>query len=503
MYNFASMFRTLNFYLKKIIDRFKLSAKKTKKNSLNFKIHSKKTYRKVSLLINKKPLTSVFILLFILFLLIILSNIIRKPKEEVKSSPPEKKVPVYHIGEAPKLTFSAQVDKSGVIQISSLASGVVQKIYVKEGDNVNRGNWLVSLSTNYQGGNALTLTRQLAEKQNQIVKENYPSQKDLIVKQRDLAQASHDNFTQMKDIIAKSVDDTQNLINLNNDIISTLDTNLLELEASSSANSSLILSTKQMKSQFQSANLQLNSALRNANYQIDSNNPPSILADLQKDIALKNLDIQEKALDLNKEISALQLQLAQVNEALMFPSAPIPATVQKVFVRVGQPVSPGTPLFTLSGNNNTHLTATIYISSEIANRISKLTPTEFNINGKAVRLYPTFISDEAVSGNLYSVVYNLPDDDYGNLTDKGYINAEVPIGYADTSSAVPYLPLDSIYQTQSEAFIFVEDHGQAVAKKVELGSVFGRFVQVNKGVNSGDTVILDRNIVAGDRIEEN
>lgn len=461
----------------------------------------KKNYHKGSSLVVKRPILSFFSLLGLLFLLIIIGNILRRPKPEAKPIIQTRKVEVYKIGSAPKLALQAQVEKSGVVQITSLAGGVVQKIYVEPGTQVTKGQWLVSLASNYQGGNALSLQRQIAETQNKNVEDTYPEQSDLINRQRDLANLSETNFERLRDITSQSIDDTNTLINLNNDIINTLQSNIDSLNASPSGNANLILASKQLKSQFLSANLQLNAASRSAQYQQDTNNPPTQIAIAQKDIALKQLDIQKKALDLNREISGLQLRLAQIAEGTMFPAAPFGSTVERIFVREGQAVNPGTTLMTISATIDPPLTANVYVSKDIADKISKIEASILTIGNKTLSLYPAYVTREATQGNLYAVIYNLPQDSYGDVTDKGFINIQVPVGYPDTSAAVPYLPLDAIYQTQEESFVFVKSNGKAQSKQVILGPVYGRFVQIQSGISTGDQVILDRNVVNAENVQ--
>src|SRR4051812_29738094 len=82
-------------------------------------------YKKTIRVINKKPLTSFFVALGIVVVLIILSSFLHKPGAAEKATQaPAKPVQVYRIGSAPKITAQAQVKKSGVIQIVALGSGV-------------------------------------------------------------------------------------------------------------------------------------------------------------------------------------------------------------------------------------------------------------------------------------------------------------------------------------------------------------------------------------------
>lgn len=465
----------------------------------------KKTVRvyrsKILKFIEAKPLISICVLILILVAMIVVGNVLRRPKSTTTVKQPSKMVSIYKVGSVPKLSFQAQIEKSGVVQITAQTGGIVSYINVSEGSKVGRGSQLLSLANNYTGGNAMSLSRELAQKQNEYTESIYPIQKDLINKQRDVVNLNQTNFEKVREITNQSVSDTQNLINLNNEIISTLDTNIQNLSVDPVGNATLILTSKQLTSQFKSANNQLNSALRSASYQADSGSPPSALSADQKSIALSQLDIQDKSLDLGRDVSALQLKLARINESLMYPASPFAGTVEKVFVRPGQAVSPGTPLVTISGGSNTELSATVYLSKEMSMSVSKIDPATFHINGKEVTALPMYISKEAVSGNLYAAIYHLPVTEYVNVTDKSYITADLPMGYPDTNSAVPYLPLDTIYQTQEESYVFVNENGVTATKKVELGDVIGNYVQIKSGLKNGDMIIEDRNIVGGQAVE--
>src|SRR5258708_2430570 len=97
--------------------------------------------------INRNPLRSFFIALGIILALIIISNFLPKPKQQVTKQEVIKNVEIYRIGKAPKISVQAQIKKSGVIQINSLTSGVVTAIHAYEGTKVSRGTLLFEIAT--------------------------------------------------------------------------------------------------------------------------------------------------------------------------------------------------------------------------------------------------------------------------------------------------------------------------------------------------------------------
>ncbi len=461
----------------------------------------KNIFKRFETAVEKRPLSMFLLGLALLISLIIGGNKLRQPKEQEKVEKLVKEVEMYSIGSAPKIKALAQVEKSGVIQISAQNSGVISRINVKEGTKVSRGTLLLTLTSNYSGGNASSIGREIAEKQNQIVESTYNDQTDLISRQREIANQSFTNFEKMRDITNASIADTKNSINLNNSIISSLNTNIQNLSADPISNASLILSTQAMLSQFTGANNQLNSALRNSEYQSDANNSPSKLSEEQKNISLRQLEIQEKTLKLNREMSGLQLRLARVNEAAMYPVSPVTGVVQQVLVRPGQQVNPGTQLAVLSSNENQVLKVTVLLPKKFAENVSKLEDTVFTLGKESVAAKPSFISMDAVNGNMYAVTYFLPKGNYKDVTDKEYIESEIPIGYPDSTASLIYVPLDNVYQTQEEAYVFkVDSDNVARSVKVRLGEVFGSFVRIDEGLSNGDKIISNRNIIDGDSV---
>ncbi len=459
--------------------------------------------KKVVVFLQKRPFTSFFIALGALFVLIFLSSIIANlSKKETVQPPLLKSVKIYQIGSSPKVALQGKVEKKAVTKITAQTAGIVSTIHVVEGGHVKAGDWIVSLSSNYQGGDAFALQRQLAESLYNNVKDTYDIQKDLIQKERDISNKSSDNTEELRKISQTSLDDTRSLINLNQDIFSSIDTNLTSLQNNNvgGANDALILQTKQLKSQFQSAILQLGAQARSLDYQTNTDNPPTDLTNLQKDLTNRQLDLQQKALDLSRETSKIQLNLAYVNESLMHPASPFAGVVDRVFVKEGQSVTPGTPIASITGNTDDPKVIA-QAPRSIARIVSKVEPSTLHIGRRVYTLTPTYTSENATDGQLYSIIYNLPPSFDGKVTDSEYLVIDVPLSVQNTSSTVPYLPIDTVYQTQDESLVYVIKNGTAEARKIILGDVYGQYVEVLGGLKNGDQVILSRSVVAGDKVK--
>ncbi|MCL5970045.1 MAG: hypothetical protein M1450_00885 [Patescibacteria group bacterium] len=474
-------------------------------------IKNKLPYKRFLLFIKKKPLTSFFITLLILIILIVAGNVLGSKKTTTEKTVLEKKVNVYKIGTAPRIDVQAKIEKSSVIKINALAGGVIDSINISEGDFVEKGTNLINMATNYAGGNALLIQAAIAEEQLKSAKDTYPIQKDQIQKKRDLVKKTEEDLENLRNISEQSISETQNLLNLDQDILNTIDTNIKNLEATNTATSSAgisfgtndekILGAKQLKSQFQIAINGLNQALRNTQYSSSDTNPPAEKGRFQRDIDLEQLDIQEKSLDINLEITKLQASLAEVNAELMHPMAPFSGKIQRIYVREGQAVNPGTPLLLLAGDSNVKKTTAVALVSEnIARNVSQIEPSHLYFGNISYYEHPFFVSCEATDNQLFSIQYLVPDGYEKTLADGEYITVNIPVGYPDTNYTVPYVPIDAIYQSQDQAFLFVIQNGKAVSKIVKLGQVYGKFVEIQSGLKAGDKVILNRNVIAGDKV---
>ena len=463
---------------------------------------SKNTYHRTVRFIKSRPLGSFLLVLGILLVLLIVGKIVQPQTKAVVAQPAAETVKVYSIGTGPQATFQAKIEKSGVVKIVAQAAGIVSNIAVKEGDTVSQGEQLISLSSNYQGGNAASVQREIAQTQYQNVLDSFGEQNDLISRQRDVATASAQNAQQTRDITNQSVGETGDLINANQSQLDQINQTISGLQASNTnnANTQQIQTLQGTANQLQSGINQLKEAQRTASYQGNNANPPALLANLQEDVALKQLDIQAKTLQLNKDVSKLQVSLAAVSEAIMYPSTPFSGTVDRVYVHPGDSVTPGTELASITGSD-IDTTAVLLVPQAIAQAMTIGEPSTIMINGKSIVITPFHISAEATDGQLYTVIYAIPKNVQSNVTDGQYVDINVPLGAAKTTSVNPLIPIDAVYQNQEQASVLVMQNKKAVSKNVTLGNVFGNFVQVQNGLTSGDQVILNRNVIAGDPVK--
>jgi HlyD family secretion protein len=464
---------------------------------------TKKYYRSTTAFLKRRPLASFFISLGLLLLILIVGNIFRQQPAEAPQTLPSKSVRVFNIGDSPKATFQAKIEKSGVVQIIAQTGGVVQRIAVSEGDRVGKGSTLIVLSSNYQGGNAPAVQSQIAKTQYQNALDTFDQQKGLIQKQREVANVTDENADEMRDIQRQSIDETNNLLNANQSQLDQMRQSLESLQASGATDQQTLATIATLTSginQLQGGVNQLRQGQRNTHFASGNDNPPARLSDLQKDITLKQLDLQEKTLSMNKEISRLQLSLAYISEATMYPASPFAGTVERINVNVGQLVSPGTVLATVVAEDIA-TTAVLTVPGPISKIILSGEPSELVIGGKRLAVTPYHVSTQATDGQLYSVLYDIPKESQSSLVANEYVTIHVPIAPAEVVAALdPFIPVDAVYQTQDKAYVLVAQNGKAVTKEVTLGNVYGSYVEALRGISSGDQIILDRTVIAGEKV---
>lgn len=466
-----------------------------------------KIKRRFFKILDKNPFASFLGLLVVLMMLVIVGNTLRKPKVETSTVIQSiKAVETYQIGSSPKVKLQGKVEKSGVLSIMTQSPGVVQKVKVKEGDKVKRGSNLVSLSTNYQGANASSVSRQIAQTSAKFQTDNYDAQKAIIGKQREIANTADTQADQLRDINRQSIDDTKSLISLNEDIVSSLDKqiNYLQLINVNGASDSAILQAKQGKAQVLAGLNSLKSGLRTVEYLNNDDKEAASLGNMQKDLTLKQLDLQEKSLDLNKEIAQLNAQLSSIAESLMYPASPCAGVVERVFVKIGQNLAANTPVASIKCDKN-ETTIVVLVAKDMARSISQTQASLIHINGHDIELLPRYISQEPTDGTLHSILFTVPAQDAAEIANNNSIAVEIPVGIAQASMTMPFIPIDAVYQTENQAFIHIvaiNDQGKATVqvKEVNLGPVYGQYVEITNGLTNGDQIILDRSVIDGEEI---
>lgn len=476
---------------------------KLKKQLLGYQKPIAKTYQQIKVFtltqLRQRPWVVLGTLALVVITLILVGSYLQQEKPEAQNDQETiLSVDTFQIGTNPRINVLAKIQKENVVTIVAQKPGVVQKIYVQEGDHIPyKGQNLVYLSDNYQGGNASSLQRQIAQKQYENTKGTLPTQLDTIAKQKELANLQETNDDELRKLQQDTLDDARSQLDRNEDLLTLVEQAQEDLPASVSAG---LDQYDQLTVQLKQGNDQLRQQIRQLEYQTDDDNPPGELADTQRALALQQLELQEKSIKLSAEIGELQYKLAQVQEGLSFPSSVSNGDIELVHVSVGQYVQPGTPLVTMKGCNDL-ITATITTSKSIAQSVNLTSPAVFHLGEESVELYPRFISSEPVANGSYVIKFAVPAEHDNLIGNNQLIKVDLPVGMADTSATVPFVPLESVYQSSDGSFLYTLEDQKAQVTKVELGEVYGRFVQVQSGLSNSQQVILNRNVIDGQTVE--
>ncbi len=475
--------------------------------------------KKIIKTLGKRPILSVFIFFIVIFIFIVIGQYIRRAnKQVIKTEKQAINVEVFSVGQAPKIRTWATVYKDNVLTIHAQSSGIVYQLYVSEGEKVLAGSNLMYLSTNYRGSSAQIISTNIAKQQYDLASSTYDLQKDLIAKQRQIAKTQYDNTEELREITKESKEDTQETLNDTQEALEQLNEQIKQLD-DQQANSNvddptvenMLVELKQQQRSLKSAIRQLESSIRTLEYQSDEDAPPFRLAKQQRDLAIKQLDLQEKSLKVNLEISKLQYDLASINQSLIYPSSPFSGEVQKVHVNKFQIINPGTPLVTIKrkqlpttqkgGNKIIKLTA--LVPAHIAKNIAINGQAEVMIDNQIIPTSITYVSQEATDNLSHSVLMYLSSQYDSYLINNQSVEVNLPVGNIDSLGTIPFVPLDAIYQTNQGSFIKVVNKDNVQVKQVELGEVFGSYVTVLSGLEQQEQIILTRSVVDGDKVDIN
>lgn len=457
--------------------------------------------RRIILFLKKRPLVVVTIVSLALLGLIILGNYLRQPQAAQQSQKNAREVVVLRVGEPFQTTLSTQVEKQGVVTIYAQTSGIVRQVTATEGKTINQGATIVKLASNYQGGVAQSTQRQIVEKQAAFDADNHALRLDTVRKQQEIARQSMQYTEELKTITQQSLNDTKALLTLNEDILAKLERDVLTevLASSDPTNDDDVYAAKKSQASYQATVNQLKAQIRANELQIDTSKPDYQLSELQRDAALKQLELQEKALLVNNDISKLSLRLAQISESLMYPAAPWTGTVEKIFVKPGQLVSPGTPIAVIRGKKiTTELTA--FVGREVA-RWAATASGSAVIADIQLPVTTQHVSQEAVDGGMFSLRLALPASASSLVSNGEYVmvtlQSQLP---DDEESDWWWLPLESVVQLQNKSLVYIVENEQVVGVPVATGMVSGEFVAVKGVVKNMQIIQTAQEVVAGDKV---
>lgn len=448
----------------------------------------------------KNPITVFVLFLIFLFVVIFLVSSAAEPEITTQEKGVKKDVIVFDIGEKPTIIAQGKVVESGAVQIFSQTGGIASKIHVKEGDKVYRGSRLLSIANNYEGGNAASIQASVAAKQLKNLEDTFDTQKDLINLQRDIANQVEENSQELRNLAGDSISGTEKLLDQNKDILETLEDNLTLLEQSNTDGSldEEIFGIKQGIALQSAQILQIESGLRSSSYQASDENPPADLARLQKDVTLKQIDLQESALYLGRDIARLQAAAAAIGASIFYPSSPVTGVVEAVNVVENQVIAPGTPLATLKSSKNS-LKIVVQVPKELAPFVSRSQSAKVLVDNNELELFADYVSTISTQANQHTATYTsdtIPQNI--DLPQNSFVQVRISLFGNCLDVQTCFVPIESVHQTQESTAVYIVEEGIARLREITIGPIVGKFVEVLSGLENVDKIIISRNVVDGD-----
>jgi membrane fusion protein, multidrug efflux system len=222
--------------------------------------------------------------------------------------------------------------------------------------------------------------------------------------------------------------------------------------------------------------------------------------DKQDAIAKQQVDYAEAAYTAaQKQVDAAKATVRAVQTNVRYTNiiAPFDGTIGISAVRLGAAVTPGqTLLNTISSDDPMAVDIVvdqkeIFKFTELASKKAVRNDSTFRLSFNG-QLYPEFgkisVIDRAVDPQTSSIRMRLEFPNPKGLLRSGMSGRVMVLNQAKQTVLVPY---KAVNEQLGEFYVYVADSAKATQKKVVLGKQVGRSVIIQKGLNPGDSVIIE------------
>lgn len=224
-----------------------------------------------------------------------------------------------------------------------------------------------------------------------------------------------------------------------------------------------------------------------------------------QDMALKTASSAIKVIEAEKERASAMLRVDQINLKYTNIVAPIDGTITSISAYEGQTLSAVQDAPTIVGIADLHrMTVEAFVSEADISRIEIGLAAYFSILGEKNRQWRGLVRQinprpEVVNNVvLYKVMFDVDNPDgvlkMGMTAQVHFVRAKaekaliVPIAFVqfDNENATQVAP-------ENKAFVYVLENDEAVRREVKTGVRNRTSIEVQSGLNAGDTVTLDVN----------
>lgn len=211
-------------------------------------------------------------------------------------------------------------------------------------------------------------------------------------------------------------------------------------------------------------------------------------------------EITNRQAQLGLDNAELNYQLAAISASLMRPSSPLAGRVEKILVNRGQLIAPGQTIAIIKANDN-QVKLQLTTSENIIRYLDESKMAFFTYNQNSFATAIDYLSSTPTRENTYQINFSVPAEYVDSLPNNAYGKIQLPLKVSDK----PLLPINSIYQSHQQSFVYVvetNEAGELIArqKPVVLGEVIGQLVSIDSGLAISDQVILSNNLLDGQRI---
>lgn len=444
----------------------------------------------------RRPLVGVLIVFSLLVLIVVAASFTRRPKPVAELPEAQPLEVMTHVvnGQGSEITTSGVVKNLQAMTLVAQTAGPVSRVNLEEGARVWRGSTILSQETGYALGNAAAVGAQVAAKNLEIAEASLKNTAESVSKSRSAADLNRENTEELRKINQQSIDGTRRGIDLTKQIIAKLETDL-----AAATDAAIIQGLRQQLLTYQGLLVQNESALRSLEYTTNTDQEPNKLADVSKDQVYLAAQLQLDTAQLYRDIAALNLKSAQIQAGLSHVKAPFAGTVERIMVQPGQYVTPGTPVARIVGKSELNLI--VSVSGAIASRVEETGRLKLTLDDQELQIPIAHVPSTPTNGQLFEILSVIPAE-YAELVFEGQaLEVTVPLmGAANTSLGSTLLPLDAVFISSNERFVYLEVDGKAQRRTVTTGSIWGEVIQIKTGLDTGDRVILDRRVIEGQEV---
>lgn len=215
-------------------------------------------------------------------------------------------------------------------------------------------------------------------------------------------------------------------------------------------------------------------------------------------VARKQQDILRYNSLLDKEVARINAERGAIANSLYVPPAASRGTLEHVYVDLYESVTPGTPLYAISTNNQGAFLE-VGVSPDVAKRIDVESSSMLVLHDERIDIAPYWLSNEATNGQEFTVLFAVPEPIVKDLVDESYVRVELSL--TNTDDVIRLIPIDAVQFLQDISVVFVLESDNTVSSRaVEIGKVLSQYVEVKSGLSAEDIVVVSRNVFDGDKV---